>query len=59
MTNMLKKDNEIKWSEEARKSFHAVNLALTTAPILISPDYTDDFIIFSFASKHTMATILM
>eukprot|EP00253_Pinus_taeda_P027110 PITA_27110 len=59
MTNMLKKDNEVKWSEEARKSFHAVKLALTTAPVLISLDYTDDFIIFSFVSEHTMATILM
>jgi hypothetical protein len=40
MTNMLKKDNDVKWSEEARKSFHAVKLALTTAPVLISPDYS-------------------
>lgn len=56
---MLKKENDLKWYEEARKSCHALNPALTIAPILISPDYSNDFIIFSFASKHTMATILM
>ena len=27
--------------------------------ILISPDYSHDFIIFSFASDHTMAVVLM
>jgi len=34
-------------------------LSLTTTPILISPDYSDDFIIFSFASEHTLAAVLM
>ena len=59
MTNMLKKDNDVKWSKESCKSFHAVKLALTTAPVLVSPDYSIDFIIFSFASEHTMAVVLM
>eukprot|EP00253_Pinus_taeda_P003993 PITA_03993 len=59
ITNMLKKDNTVKWTEDAMKSFNLVKFALTTALVLISPDYTHDFIIFSFASKHTMATILM
>lgn len=59
MTNMLKKDSEVKWSLEAKKSFHVVKLALSTTPILISPDYTSDFIIFSFASEHTLAVVLM
>lgn len=56
---MLKKDNDMKWSEEAHKSFHAMKLALTTALVLISPDYIDDFIIFSFASKHIIVAVLM
>jgi len=59
MTNMLKNDNEVKWSEEAHKSFHAVKLSLTIAHVLINPDYSNDFIIFSFSSEHTMATVLM
>ena len=46
MTNMLKKDSIVKWSEEAIKSFNLVNFALSNAPVLISPDYTQDFIIF-------------
>ena len=59
MTNMLKKDSTVKWSEEDIKSFNLVKFSLSDAPVLISPEYTQDFIIFSFASEHTMATVLM
>lgn len=41
------------------KSFNLVKYALSTTPILISPNYTHDFIIFSFSSEHTMAVVLM
>ena len=59
ITNMLKKDIVVKWAKEAVKSFNLVKLALSSAPVLISPDYTQDFILFSFASDHTMAAVLM
>ena len=59
MTNMLKKDSTVKWSEEAIKSFNLVNFSLSNAPVLISPDYTQGIIIFSFASEHIMAAILI
>eukprot|EP00253_Pinus_taeda_P036204 PITA_36204 len=55
MTNMLKKDSQVKWTEEAVKYFNFVKLALSSAPVLVSPDYTQDFILFSFASEHTIA----
>jgi len=54
---MLNKDTEIKWNVEAKQSFDLVKHALTEAPVLINPDSTKDFIIFSFASKHTIATM--
>eukprot|EP00253_Pinus_taeda_P034561 PITA_34561 len=59
ITSMLKKDSQVKWTEEAVKSFNLVKLALSSAPILISPDYTQDFILFSFAYEHTLAVVLM
>jgi len=59
MTNILKKDSQVKWTNEAIKSFNLVKLALSSAPILVSPDYTQDFILFSFASEHTMAVVLL
>jgi hypothetical protein len=36
-----------------------VKHALTQAPVLISPDYTKDFYLFSFASEHTIAAVLL
>lgn len=59
LTNMLKKNNAMKWTEDAMKSFNLVKLALTIALVLISPTYTHDFIIFSFASENTLAVVLM
>jgi hypothetical protein len=59
ITNMLRKDNEIKWNQEARKSFLNIKKALTEAPILISLDCTKDFHIFSFASEHMVAGVLL
>ena len=56
---MLKKENTVKWTEDAMKYFNLVKLALTTAPVLISPNYTHDFIIFSLTSKHALAVVLM
>ena len=59
ITNMLRKDNEIKLNQEARNSFSNIKKALTEAPVLISPDCTKDFHIFSFASEHTITGVLL
>ena len=39
ITDMVKKDNEIRWAKEARRSFVDIKKALTQAPILISQDF--------------------
>jgi len=59
ITNMLKKDSVVKWTKGTIKSFNLVKLAFSLAPILISPDYSQDFILFSFALGHTMAVVLL
>lgn len=59
ITNMLKKDNEIKWNMDPRNSFANIKKTLTEAPVLISPDCTKYFHIFSFASEHTVARVLL
>ena len=56
---MLKKEEGVKWTLEAKKSFELVKQALTKTPVLISPDFTKDFFIFSFASEHTVAIVLL
>jgi hypothetical protein len=56
---MLKKDTKIKWKADSKQSFEQVKQSLTQAPVLISPDYTKDFSLFSFSSEHTIATVLL
>eukprot|EP00253_Pinus_taeda_P033477 PITA_33477 len=56
---MLKKGSEIKWTDAARSSFEAIKQAIMESPTLISPDYTKDLCIFSFASYDILATVLL
>ena len=56
---MLKTGVGVKWIVGAKQSFESVKLALTQAPVLISPDFSKDFLIFSFASEHTIAAFLL
>ena len=54
-----KKGNEIKWSQEARSSFVQIKKFLVEALVLVIPGYTKDFLVFSFASKHTIVVVLL
>jgi hypothetical protein len=56
---MLRKCSEIKWTQEARISFEDIKVALTKAPVLVSPNYAKDFILFSFTSEHTIVGVLL
>jgi hypothetical protein len=59
ITTMLRKGNEVKWTTESRNSFNQIKRALTEAPVLISPDYSKEFLIFSFASSDTLVVVLL
>jgi hypothetical protein len=59
ITAMLRKGHEVKWTSESRESFVLIKKALTEAPVLISPDYSKDFLIFSFSSYDTIAAVLL
>jgi ribonuclease HI len=59
ITTMLKKGNEVRWTPQSRHSFEQIKKALTEAPVLISPDYSKDFLIFSFASPDTVVVVLL
>ena len=59
ITDMLKKNNEVKWSQESREAFARIKAAFAEAPVLARPDYTKPFMIFSFASPHIVAGVLL
>ena len=49
---LLKKDAKFKWTDEGK-------YAISRSPILISPYYSKEFQIFSFASEDTIAGVLL
>jgi hypothetical protein len=59
ITTMLRKGNEVKWTVASKNSFEKIKKALTKAHVLISPDYSKDFLIFSFSSFHIVAAFLL
>ena len=56
---MLKREIGGKWTIEEKQSFELLKKALTQTPVLISPDFTKDFSIFSFALEHTVVVFLL
>ena len=50
LSSLLKKDVAFRWGDETNKSFEDIKNAISQAPVLISPDVSRDYIIFSFAS---------
>eukprot|EP00253_Pinus_taeda_P034355 PITA_34355 len=56
---MLKKDAKVKWPLETKQAFESIKIALTQTPVLTSPQFDKDFIIFSFAAEHTIAAVLL
>eukprot|EP00253_Pinus_taeda_P030845 PITA_30845 len=59
LSNMLKKDAKVKWSLETKQAFGSIKTALTQMLVLTSPQFDRDFTIFSFASEHTIAAVLL
>jgi hypothetical protein len=56
---MLKKNSEVKWKTKSKASFTHINKFIDEAPVLASPDYLKEFLIFSFASEHTIVAVLL
>ena len=59
ITNMLKKDHEIKWKIDARRSFIDIKHAIIETPVMVSPNFNKYFLIISYASNHTIARVLL
>jgi hypothetical protein len=59
ITTMVMKGNEMKWTVESRNPFKQIKKALNGALVLISPDYSKYFMIFSFASFDTVKVVLL
>ena len=59
MQKLLKKDAKFEWTNEGREAFKNLKEAISKSLVLVSPDYSKDFQIFSFTSEYTIAGVLL
>jgi hypothetical protein len=59
LNRLLNNYSHFEWENEGKLSFQHIKEVITIVPILVSPNFTKDFIIFSFASKDTIESILL
>jgi hypothetical protein len=59
LLKLLKKDAKYEWTKEGRNAFKSIKDAIGKSPVLISPNYSKDFQIFSFALEYTIAGVLL
>lgn len=58
INGMLKKNAKIVWGPKVRKAFQDIKDAISSAPILTSPDYKKPLYLYTFASDHSLARVL-
>lgn len=50
---------EFKWNNESKTTFKKIKDAIAAAFVLVSLDYSKDFLIFLFAFEDTIAGVLL
>ena len=59
LQKLLKKDAKFEWIDEGKYAFKYIKDAISKSPVLISPYYSKEFQMFSFASEDTIASVLI
>lgn len=59
IVDMMNGNSSFKWNDMGKHAFQGIKTVIASAPILCHPNYKRDFIIYCYASKHTLSTILM
>jgi hypothetical protein len=58
LQEMIKKDSNFKWTKERREAFDKIKEAIEEDPTLWSPNFDNEFILYTFSSNHLIATVL-
>ncbi|KAE8687867.1 Detected protein of unknown function [Hibiscus syriacus] len=59
LTELLKKDKVWEWSTECQEAFEKIKEAMVNEPVLVLPDYTKSFVVFTDASDVAIGGVLM
>ena len=59
MAKLLQKNVKFEWTEKCQQSFDKLKALLTEAPILVQPELSKEFVIYSDASLNELGCVLM
>lgn len=59
IVNMMSEKVVFKWTEAGKRAFEEIKMAIVHAPTLVNSNFSKDFIIYCYASEHTMSGILV
>ena len=59
LQKLLNKDAKFAWVDEGKDDFKSIKDAISRFPVFISPDYSKEFHIFSFAWEDTIVSVLL
>ena len=59
LQKLLNKDSKFEWTNEGKDAFKSIKDAISRSPVLISPDYSKEFQIFSFSLEDTIAGVFL
>ena len=55
---MVKQSVQFKWTDSKKNAFNKIKTSIAHAPSLKSPNFEKDFIMYTFASDDSLATVL-
>ena len=58
LQEMIKKDSNFKWTKERKEAFEKIKEAIAESPTLQSPNFDNEFILYTFASDHSIVGVL-
>ena len=58
LQEMIKKDSNFKSTKERRETFYKIKEAIAKAPTLRSPNFDNEFILYTFSSDHSIVVVL-
>jgi hypothetical protein len=57
--NLIKKDHSFSWTEDIENAFVRIKKEISSAPVLVKPDFEKDFIIYTNSMEEAIFSILV
>ena len=58
LQDMIKKDSNFMWKKEKREAFDKIKESIAEEPTLRSPNFENEFLLYTFASNHLIVVVL-